>query len=880
MTGAHISYEHWHRYLFAARLVAGKAVLDIASGEGYGSRLLADSATSVVGVDIDPAAVRDAAANYPAWNLSFLCGSAEQIPIEGEHTFDAIVSFETLEHLTADGQVRFAAEIKRLLKPDGLLLISTPNRPVYTEQSRHHNPYHLCEFDRQEFTDYLRRHFAHVEMLCQRVYPGSYIWNADRPVSTYTEHQLALKDRQFEPVRGDRKEQLYFIAVCSNHAPAVLDNSLLIDLDDVAIRGLPGERGFHDAILYADTGDGFGEQSACSRRLPDVGEFAVSYPLREFGPLKGLRWDPVERRFCRLRIDRIGWRDEWGTEREIDPSEVVTNGTREDGTFRFDTADPLVLLPVTGTAASLTIRGWVEVEEPETTLPRLEAACRALRAELDSLPRLFTTLYADDGSGFGPEGAASLLAPDGDFALTFTVPGQTGVKGLRWDPIEQRFCRVRLDHVTWEDTSGTEHEVDLSELATNGTRDADGAIRFDTVDPLVLLPVSGDVRRVTVRGRLEVEDPAVTLARLEVERRELYAELERTRDYLQTVFRDTQAEIDRHQEEIARWQAEADRRQCEIDQRQCEIDQRQCEIDRQAGVIAQQTEALAHKDDIIAHQLGALAGRDGVIAQQIDALARRNEELTREQGLVTTLYGDDGHGFRGELSRAVLRPGGGFGAFEVTFPTADFPAVTAFRWDPVECRLARIQLDEVLWEDAGGLHRLDLSSVACNGTSPVPGWYEFDTIDPAFLFPISGDVRSVTVRGRWATDPPMASLLKLHTRLTETARRLAAREDQLQDVSAGLRVVPGGPPATDIEPPTVAHQVGAVRALVAAHEARGRELGETTAALEAATRRAAAFERELRAVLSSRKWRFILKATNAAYYLPRLFRSLRHKLRV
>ena len=103
MTGAHISYEHWHRYLFAARLVAGKAVLDVACGEGYGSRLLAETAASVVGVDVDPAAVRDAAASYPAWNLTFLCGPAELIPVEGEHVFDVIVSFETLEHLTADG---------------------------------------------------------------------------------------------------------------------------------------------------------------------------------------------------------------------------------------------------------------------------------------------------------------------------------------------------------------------------------------------------------------------------------------------------------------------------------------------------------------------------------------------------------------------------------------------------------------------------------------------------------------------------------------------------------------------------------------------------------------------------------------------------------
>ena len=134
----------------------------------------------------------------------------------------------------------------------------------------------------------------------------------------------------------------------------------------------------------------------------------------------------------------------------------------------------------------------------------------------------------------------------------------------------------------------------------------------------------------------------------------------------------------------------------------------------------------------------------------------------------------------------------------------------------------------------------------------------------------------MTVRGRLASDAPAVSLVTLHARLTETARRLAAREEQLRDVSAGLRVVA---PATDIESPAFARQVGAVRALVADHESRGRELDETRTDLDGATRRADALEAELRAVLASRKWRFILSATHAAYYLPRLFRSLRQKLR-
>jgi len=69
-----IYYEHLHRYAIAARFCGGKRVLDIASGEGYGSALLARTAAEVVGVDIDRRSVDHARATYYAANLRFMCG--------------------------------------------------------------------------------------------------------------------------------------------------------------------------------------------------------------------------------------------------------------------------------------------------------------------------------------------------------------------------------------------------------------------------------------------------------------------------------------------------------------------------------------------------------------------------------------------------------------------------------------------------------------------------------------------------------------------------------------------------------------------------------------------------------------------------------------
>src|SRR4051794_13102188 len=73
--------EHWHRYLLAREIARGRDVLDIACGEGYGSALIAQVASSVVGVDVAEDAVAHATASYPAANLRFERGDARRIPL-------------------------------------------------------------------------------------------------------------------------------------------------------------------------------------------------------------------------------------------------------------------------------------------------------------------------------------------------------------------------------------------------------------------------------------------------------------------------------------------------------------------------------------------------------------------------------------------------------------------------------------------------------------------------------------------------------------------------------------------------------------------------------------------------------------------------------
>ncbi len=167
-----IEFEHFHRYCLARDLCQGLDVLDVASGEGYGSAMLANVARSVTGVEIDSGSVAHAQEAYRADNLRFLHGNALDLPLD-DASMDAVVSFETLEHIRE--HARFAAEVRRVLRAGGLFIVSSPDRAVYSARGEHFNRFHLLELNEPEFESFLRANFAHAAILRQRAILGSVI---------------------------------------------------------------------------------------------------------------------------------------------------------------------------------------------------------------------------------------------------------------------------------------------------------------------------------------------------------------------------------------------------------------------------------------------------------------------------------------------------------------------------------------------------------------------------------------------------------------------------------------------------------------------------------------------------------------------------------
>ncbi len=150
--------RHVVAYDFVAKHVRGARVLDAGCGEGYGTDRLTTVASSVTGVDLEEPVIRRAASLYP--RARFDAANLISLPY-GDGAFDAVVSLQVIEHLHTPQE--FLAECARVLSPDGVLIISTPNRLTFSPDGTR-NPFHTFEFAPDELRATIAQQFASIEL--------------------------------------------------------------------------------------------------------------------------------------------------------------------------------------------------------------------------------------------------------------------------------------------------------------------------------------------------------------------------------------------------------------------------------------------------------------------------------------------------------------------------------------------------------------------------------------------------------------------------------------------------------------------------------------------------------------------------------------------
>jgi len=222
--------NYWFRrhlvvYEWITACVAGRRVIDMACGEGYGSDLLARTASSVVGVDANPEAYEHARARYARATLRFERGMVESHGAPG--SFDAVVFLQTIEHVPDPAAV--LAHMRSLLAPGGVVYVSTPNvltlAPPGAEKSG--NPWHLREYRPEEFRSLCGSAFESVQLLGLfharklRVHGWALRlgWDALHPSLRltkpfYDRFTPAISSRDFALRPGPLVRALDFLAVC------------------------------------------------------------------------------------------------------------------------------------------------------------------------------------------------------------------------------------------------------------------------------------------------------------------------------------------------------------------------------------------------------------------------------------------------------------------------------------------------------------------------------------------------------------------------------------------------------------------------------------------------------------------------------------------
>lgn len=317
--------EHMHRYHAVKSVLKQKVVLDAACGAGYGSSIISEVADTVYGIDISEEAVNYANEHYGNDKVKYQLGSIEKLEFPDKY-FDAIVSFETIEHVNEDMQLKFIKEIRRVLKDDGILIMSTPDKKVYTdEQSGIQTEWHVKEFYADEFHDFINAEFSNITTYYQ------YMGETSLIVDSYEEK---LNKINFDTI----KEGKFIIVIASNTlipthysiGSSYYCGTEYSDLDDFI------------QVYFSKANDMFSESQYQMKEISRKNKYVKKQIWLDGEQVKNIRIDPLSIN-CELVINKITivlMNDE-----KIGISDYKTNADLiENDRFIFYHKDPQIII--------------------------------------------------------------------------------------------------------------------------------------------------------------------------------------------------------------------------------------------------------------------------------------------------------------------------------------------------------------------------------------------------------------------------------------------------------------------------------------------------------------------------------------------------------
>jgi len=186
------------RYIFALIFLRDKTVVDIGCGARKGPFIVSKTSKEVVGLDVSTEAVVYSAKAWPEKNIKYVASDAQKLAFKN-NLFDAALSFEVIEHI--DNYSEYLKEVFRVLKKDGIFIVSTPNRLIASPNGVFSNTDHIREFDLEELKEILKKFFPQVVIYGQSVSQRAKVVEECRKKNLQLISKLPLKFKAIFPAK-------------------------------------------------------------------------------------------------------------------------------------------------------------------------------------------------------------------------------------------------------------------------------------------------------------------------------------------------------------------------------------------------------------------------------------------------------------------------------------------------------------------------------------------------------------------------------------------------------------------------------------------------------------------------------------------------------